>query len=397
MMRQWLFLGLMLATVAGREAFPVFAANCGGAAVCRCGDTVVADYGMTQNLGPCPRVNGTNADTIGLTVKSAVSLDCKGHAIVGPGDTLKNSFGIRAGSKSSPTPDQDVSIRNCSVSRFWWGVYVQNSTQVAIEGNTLHDNGWKDPTQNGTGYGLDVANSQFITVRNNAITDSGNEGFHLSHSHHVTVEDNVIADSGREQLYLYHADDNIVRRNLARGGTQGLEMRFSNRNAFSYNLWLDSPKQWLENDDTQNTFLYEHFDGMVLVGGKSTGNTFSLCEFIHPTGICFRTKGKSTTIYKGHFSSCLLDLKAGGKPLLDRCVGVDRTSGKFTAVYPGCVADFDNDGDVDAQDQTILSAALPSKLGSVDWNPEVDIDHDGNVDKQDQGLFTAALGVCPSN
>ena len=397
MTKKWLFVGVFLTLVMGREVLPALAANCGGATACRCGDTVVTNYNMSRDLGPCPRRSGSKVDTIGLTVKSGVTLDCQGHEISGPNDTLKNSFGLRVGSSSSSTPAQNVTIRNCTVTHFWWGAYINNATDVLIEANTFHENGWKDPVLNGTGYGLDVANSQFITVRDNTITDSGNEGFHLSHSQHVTVEDNVIANSGREQLYLYHADDNIIRRNLATGGTQGLEMRFSDRNAFSYNRWLNSPKQWLENDDTQNTFLYEHFDGMVLVGGKSTGNTFSLCEFTHPTGICFRNKGKNTTIYKGHFSSCLQDIKAGGNPLLDRCVGVNQTTGKFTAVYPGCVADVDNDGDVDGQDQTMLSAALPSHVGSVDWNPEVDIDHDGTVDNQDQSLLTAALGACPNN
>ena len=73
-------------------------------------------------------------------------------------------------------------VRNCGVTKFWWGVYVQNAGDDIIEDNDLYENRWKDPTQNGNGYGLDVANSSAVTVRNNLISDNGNEGFHLSSS-----------------------------------------------------------------------------------------------------------------------------------------------------------------------------------------------------------------------
>ena len=78
------------------------------------------------------------------------------------------------------------------------------------------------------------------------------------------------SDNGCEQLYLIRADNNVIRRNQATGGTQGLEMRFSSGNAFSYNVWAGSPLQYLENDNNDNTFLYERFEGRVAVGDAST-------------------------------------------------------------------------------------------------------------------------------
>ena len=169
-----------------------------------------------------------------------------------------------------------MTVKRCNVSGFWWGIHVESATNVLIESNHLHDNGWKSPTENGTGYGLDVANSTAVTVRNNRIVDNGNEGFHLSSSSGVIVEDNVFRDNGFEQLYLIHADNNVIQRNQATGGTQGLEMRFSSGNAFSYNVWAGSPLQYLENDNHDNTFLYERFEGRVAVGDASTGNRFEL-------------------------------------------------------------------------------------------------------------------------
>jgi parallel beta-helix repeat protein len=98
-------------------------------------------------------------------------------------------------------------------------------------------------------------------------------------SSHVIVEDNVFRDNAREQLYLIRSDNNVIRRNLATGGTQGLEMRFSSDNAFSYNVWAGSPLQFLENDNNDNTFFYERFEGRVAVGDASTGNRFELSSF----------------------------------------------------------------------------------------------------------------------
>src|SRR5687767_10566553 len=161
---------LVLALTTGATA-----AVCGGSIPCQCGDTVGADYLMTADLGPCPRLS--DADTVGLRVRSNVTLDCQNHRITGPADLLKDSFGIRVGTSPGAS---NMTVKRCKVSGFWWGVYVENATNVLIESNHLHDNGWKSMTENGTGYGLDVANSSAVTVRSNVIADSGNEGFHLS-------------------------------------------------------------------------------------------------------------------------------------------------------------------------------------------------------------------------
>src|SRR6185503_12649000 len=221
-----------------------------------------SDYTMTADLA-CPRL--PSGDTVGLRLKSGVTLDCQGHIIAGPGDTLKNAYGV---------------------TKFWWGVYVQNAGDVLIEDNDLYENGWKDPTQNGTGYGLDVANSQDVTVRRNRIVDNGNEGFHLSTSVGVTVDDNELMNNGFEQLYMIHSDFNTIANNKTQGGTQGLEMRYSSSNYFSYNVWAQAPLHMLENDNNDNVFFYDRFEGRVFVGNSSLRNRFELSEFINPTGNC---------------------------------------------------------------------------------------------------------------
>jgi parallel beta-helix repeat protein len=353
---------------------------------------------MTSHLGPCPRIPGGN-DTVGLTLEPGVTLDCQGHTIAGPGDKQKDAFGIRVGSTETPTPDSHVVIRQCGVTGFWWGVYVQNARDVLIEDNHLHDNGWKVPVENGSGYGLDVANSQGVTVRGNLIADNGNEGFHLSGSSSVTVDGNVLVDNGFEQLYLIHADDNIIRNNRAEGGTQGLEMRYSNDNAFSYNEWARSPAQILENDNNGNTFYYDSFEGRVVVGAGSSGNVFQLSAFSNPTGTCLTVSAvDGTYVYKGHFQSCASDLVTTASVTLDRSVNNLAMVGKSVTVkFPGCTADVDLDANVGDADRQVILAAMGSAIGDPNWNPEADLDRDGDVDAADLLILESQLGPCAAN
>lgn len=372
------------------------AAICGGSIPCQCGDTVGSDYAMTENLGPCPRLIG-GADTVGLRIRPDVILDCQNHSITGPADLLKDSFGIRVGTSFGAS---NMTVKRCDVSGFWWGVYVESATHVLIDSNHLHDNGWKSATENGTGYGLDVANSTAVTVTNNRIIDNGNEGFHLSSSSGVIVEDNVFQDNGFEQLYLIRADNNVIGRNRATGGTQGLEMRFSSGNAFSYNVWAGSPLQYLENDNHNNTFLYERFEGRVAVGDFNTGNRFESSSFSNHAGNCMTVTIPSTAyVFKSFFGPCTWDVVGNALVTLDRSMNTLAKVSKAVKVkFPGCTADFDQDGSVTPSDRPTLLAAMGSVIGSVidepNWDPEADLNHDGAVDETDSAIFDAQEGPC---
>jgi len=371
------------------------AANCGGSVACQCGDTVISDYVMTSDMDQCHRVADPPADTVGLTLKSGVTLDCQGHTISGPGDQLKNSFGIRIGASSSTVIG--VSVSNCAVTKFWWGVFVKNARNVHIANSNLYANGWKDPTQNGTGYGVNITSSQISRVSGSFIRDNGNEGIHLSNSTGVTVDGNVFTDNGREQLYLFHADDNVITGNRTEGGTQGLEMRFSNRNQFSFNVWAASPLHMLENDDNDNTFTYERFEGHVRVGTSSTGNLFELSEFTNPTGICLSVAPLSPPyILKGYFHECAPEVApTTAHVTFDRSVNNLKKLPRSAIVkFPGCTADINLDADADADDRQVILDALYSVVGDAQFDPRADLNHDGTVNEDDQALLESQLGPC---
>ena len=391
-------IALLMSLAGAAMLSDAFAATCGGAVVCKCGDTVVEDYTMAADLGPCPLVPG--GDTIGLRVGSGVNLNCADHAIVGPPDSRRTEFGIIVGTSSGTV--SDVVVRNCQVSDFWWGIYVQNATSnVVIKKNHLHHNGWKDNTENGTGYGLDIARSTGVLVRYNTIVDNGDEGIHLSESSEVTVQSNLLKDNGKEQLYLINSNRNVISHNRMEGGNQGLEMRFSSNNSFAYNVWGPSPLHMLDNDNHDNTFFYEHFDGRVFVGNTSLRNRFDLSEFTNPAGNCLSVDtDNKTDVYQSYFRSCLWDvfLVTSAPVTLDHSV-VDpaKVSKGVTIKFPGCTADFDFDANVTLAERSVVEAALGSVIGDPHWNPYADLDHDGDVDGDDLHAFDIQLGPCAPN
>lgn len=382
--------GLLLAVPQGKAR----AADCGGSVVCSCGDRVVESTVLDYDIGPCPWPEGGGSELVGIRVDSNVTLDCNGHRIMGPADAQKEEFGVKFGSSTRPV--ENAVLRQCEVSGFWWGVYVTHSTNITVENNYVHDNGWKDPTQNGTGYGIDVANASNVLVQNNEVDDNGNEGMHVSNSTAVTLRENVLEENGFEQIYFYFSDDSVVEGNVARGGTQGLEMRSSSRNSFSYNQWLDSPLQWLEDGNDENEFLYDHFEGTLKITNGSSSNTFTVCSFAHPSGLCVDNRPSANVLDRPWFEECNTAVAAKQTLSMERAVRGPTKAKNVVVTYPGCNADIDGSGVVDGSDVAVVSAALGSSIGGAGWNPEADLNHDGVVDATDDQVATGQLGPCPT-
>jgi parallel beta-helix repeat protein len=384
----------LLASGAGVRAGSLPQPECGGAVPCNCGDRVVEDYVMTADLGPCTWAGSpTPNELVGLRVDSDVTLDCAGHSILGPADGEKEEFGIRTGTATRPVAN--ATIKNCTVSGFWWGFYVAYSSGVVVEDSTASGNGWFSEVENGTGYGIDVANSTGVTLRRNQVLANGNEGMHLTSSAGLVVEDNQVADNGWEQVYLIEVDDSTFARNDASGNRQSLEMRDSNDNQFSYNAWRASPRQWLEDFNDRNVFLYDSFEGKVEIDDASNQNRFELCSFWSPGGECAEVRAANNTFFKSHFT-CKKSVDTSSPLTLDRVVSVRRPKSKkvIDFVFPECSADMDEDGDVGLDDEAVVAAALGSTPGGVTWNPEADLDHDGLVGPIDVAAAAAQLGAC---
>lgn len=384
-----------LLLIAGLQEISFAQGECGGAVACNCGDRVVEDYILENDIGPCERSDpGSETELIGLRINSGVTLDCAGYSISGPADETKESFGIKLGSSSSAV--DNVLVRNCHINGFWWGAYVVNSTDIVIEDSEFSDNGWFDPTQNGTGYGVDIAHSERVTLRNSSILRNGNEGLHLTASTNVLVEDNVFDGNGFEQVYLINADGNTLRRNTTRGGTQGLEMRNANGNLFEGNQWGAAPRHWLENDNQENTFSGDHFDGVLRIGTRSKDNRFDDCAFFNPGGNCIEIYASGNAFDRPFFEACKRDVFADKPATIQRSATANRTARRreLSRELNDCSADLDGNNEVDADDLATVQAANGTQSGDALWDPAADLDRDLTVSDQDLAIVSAQQGAC---
>lgn len=66
--------------------------------------------------------------------------------------------------------------------------------------------------------------------------------------------------------------------------------------------------------------------------------------------------------------------------------------GASATASSGCVADFDNDGDVDLGDFGVFGGAFGSVLGEPGFDDVADFDDDGDVDLGDFGVFGGQFG-----
>lgn len=374
------------------------AADCGGAVACQCGDRVVDDYTLTADLGPCTwETSPTLDELVGLRLEDGVTLDCAGFSILGPDDGGTQEFGIRVGSSSSEVVN--ATIRNCTVRDFWWGFYLRNTEDVTIEDSTALSNGYFSETENGTGYGIDISSSLRATVRNSEIRENGNEGIHLTGSSRTLVEGCTFADNGWEQVYVINSDRNTFVGNDASGGRQGLEMRDSDENVFSNNVWRDSPLNWLEDHSDGNTFVYDRFEGELRIQSFSNDNVFTSCILWRPDDICVELSAASNSFVKSHFN-CWQDIATNVPVLVERSLGADRMlpRAEVTSVLLGCSGDLDGDHDVDQADEAAVLLALGSIPGEPAWDGNADLDHDRDVDAVDltavQLMREGGVGDC---
>ncbi len=362
---------------------------------CACGDRVVENTVLLADIGPCLWPAGDPDELVGLRVGSNVTLDCAGHAILGPADARKEEFGIKTGSSSRHVTNSTV--RNCAVSGFWWGIYLNESDNVIIEDNIVLDNGWFDPEANGTGYGIDIANSTDSLVRRNQVLANGNEGIHLTTSQRIEVRDNLLVDNGFEQLYIIGADHNEIHDNTTRGGHQGLEMRRAEANHFSGNQFLDAPLHWLEDDVVDTTFSYDQFEGTFRIGLRSQNTTLSMVRFDAPDATCLDVRAAGTVGYRLFFGDCGTPIKATFPVVIDGSVrlGLKRPPAGVSVADPGCNADISDDGFVDSADLATVTTALDTVPGDAAFDPAADLNHDRAVTQVDADIAALQFGSCP--
>jgi hypothetical protein len=111
----------------------------------------------------------TEAGTVGVFMGTNSTLDCSGHAIIGPAISGGSDayYGIYAVKKSKPK------VKNCQVHGYVRGLYFDSVKNSTVTNSHFHDN---------TRYGASLVGKQsFNNVWDgNTFYNNGDEGIHIS-------------------------------------------------------------------------------------------------------------------------------------------------------------------------------------------------------------------------
>ena len=144
-----------------------------------------------------------------------ITLDCAGYNVTGS----DSGNGILLDGRTG------VTVENCRVFRFQYGIYLLTST-----GNTLKGN-----TATGNTFGFRLFASSDNTFAKNTAKDNEN-GFFLGESSGNTLTGNTARDNGGSGFFLGESFDNTLEENTADGnGRHGFDLSASSNNTLTGN------------------------------------------------------------------------------------------------------------------------------------------------------------------
>jgi parallel beta-helix repeat protein len=144
-----------------------------------------------------------------------VSLDCAGYSVIGPGSGPEIVDGIVIDGHSG------VTVRNCMVQQFGYGIVVRNSSAALLERNEVR---WNRLS------GIDVCcGSVDVVVRQNTMhengLDTGYSGIDVEYgSSDVVVSGNTSWGNGGNGFYIYQSSNLMFDNNDAYSNSRGFDL-----------------------------------------------------------------------------------------------------------------------------------------------------------------------------
>jgi len=179
-----------------------------------CGFTIIQDTTLFYDLS----CFGT-AITIGA---DDITLDCQGHTITGSG----TGNGIEAFSR------QNITIKNCILQDFIFGILFDSTTQSLLLNNTAQNNN----------RGFSLASSSNNNILTNNVANNNNDGFVLDSSSDNTFTNNTVENNANSGFFLGFSSLNTLTDNIA------------NNNIFGFNLKPSSNSNALTDNTANNNF-----------------------------------------------------------------------------------------------------------------------------------------------
>ncbi len=247
--------------------------NIEGNGVCNCSNCNDCNNALNDSAN-CSNAVKLTADIInqsGTCINSPENFtnkifDCLGHKIDGDdsGTWQNPSYGIYLGGKQNNT------IKNCIITDFYAGIYLDSSTNNTLTSNTANNN---------NGDGIDLYSSTNNTLTSNTANNNG-YGIYLSSSTNNTLTNNTANSNTIRGISLLSSSNNILTNNTA------------NSNSYGIWLWYASNSNTLTNNTANSNkygiyiFHNSNFNQILsneISNNKNTGITISNCD---PHGYC---------------------------------------------------------------------------------------------------------------
>jgi parallel beta-helix repeat protein len=204
--------------------------------VCECGDTVVGDFTLTEDL-KCPYGHGL------IVGADDITIDGNGHKINGVDSGTCSGYIQRAGIYS---PGYDgVEITNLEIENYCYGIHLQvdeylgegYNDYITIENCEVHDNGYQevpgDPNVGSVAtHGMKLHGVSYSTIKNNEVYNTKGSG--------------TSCEGGGNGIFLRgvdgkgHVENNIIKENNLHHNTKAgfLTKMMAEYNTVSYNnVW----------------------------------------------------------------------------------------------------------------------------------------------------------------
>ena len=133
-------------------------------------------------------------------VADSVTLNCNGHQVSAPGEFQTILIQERAG----------ITVKNCNITGAVFGVFVARSTNIVIKNNVAFGN---------EGTGMFFASSDGLTIKNNVATNNGLVGMDVQFVTNSTVQHNTASNNTFFGFLIFVADDNDFTHNVATGNS----------------------------------------------------------------------------------------------------------------------------------------------------------------------------------
>jgi len=216
---------------------------CGGTGV-----VINTSLTLTKNVsveGDCLIINSSN-----------LMIDCNGNNFIG------NSSGFAFKVENN----DNVTIQNCEIQNFTWGIMLGNSTGSIIKGNTLLDN-----TLHGIILGTE---SGFLSVDDAIVYDNvmkrNNFGLGIDNVSSSNISSNFIYNSSTAGILLDASNNNTLSGNILKNNSLGLSIKGSNNNSVILNDVFNKFLNESISINLSNSFNNSIFDNYF----ESTYNAF---------------------------------------------------------------------------------------------------------------------------